>query len=388
MPYCIHMERVCISNPNPKVAVLYFGQLRLRNGFTMNFDSLKKAISSAGAFGESGSPFNVYAHCWYSPKCHQYDVSMWSKDCETGKVDHGIVDFVLNHYRPEKILIEEPKIFDRKSLHPETPLHGPCFNQYWGDKEVSNMISQMYSIQQVCRLVEDKYDIYVLSRFDVCVESIPDLKTLNRDAVAQSTDHIQIFFKEGRTLSIYRNLLEHVKTRVHPYLNAEILRSLPLADNGVPVTDCIRANIVRHTVMGPIFLDQLSKLYTPIIYVNSSGFAVRKIADDHFSLIKHNRSPTTHHWIGDHLPLGRQTVRFDIKFLDRIPDPTKIGLKTHNPDVLHNGWMERVKETDTWYPIEMELEIEHPLVLYVTLDEVQEHVDLEIRIIRRALPSF
>ncbi len=51
-----------------KIAVLYFGQLRIKNGFTCPLNAMKTQLGQ--------QPFDVYIHCWFDPDQRTYRNNM------------------------------------------------------------------------------------------------------------------------------------------------------------------------------------------------------------------------------------------------------------------------------------------------------------------------
>ncbi len=65
-------------------------------------------------------------------------------------------------FKPKKFLLEKQKVFDHSFQHYNFVPYGP-----WNTKDyLNNNYSRFYSIKKALELVDEQYDLVLLSRFD------------------------------------------------------------------------------------------------------------------------------------------------------------------------------------------------------------------------------
>lgn len=367
-----------------RVAVLFFGQLRLLDNYHTNFDSLKKFL---------GVPFDVFVHCWFSfQESSLFDVSLWARGDECGKIDQDSLPFMVEYYKPTKLLVEPPQQFQKDDFfHPKTSFVGPQSQGHrgWKDIDVSNMLSQVVSVSKVCNLVNiDNYDVFVLTRFDTYFEeSINIFELVLENQIHRMSDVVQIVGKE--TILSYRTLMETIKTTPFEWLNAEQVRACCLPQR-TRFLDDLRAKVVRSSQLKSLYIASLNERLPEndiYLYTTSSSLTMCKIAKNHFKIIKQrfpvNKQSLSYQWIGNLLKVNTPLkISFAVKFIDKLPDShnKSIGSKTHNPDRILNQWISDVQEVGVWYPVRLEVVLSNPLFIYLFLDNCPEALTFELKI--------
>ena len=121
---------------------------------------------------------DVYAHTWFKPG-YIFEPSTWNKLSPIAAHDTS-VQCIQESYSPVRFEYEDPKEFEfdpvlLKSSLAQYPLFGIPRNR-------SNILSQLYSIQRVAKMVEEsgvQYDFVIMARYDLIVLEFPDLNTLD-----------------------------------------------------------------------------------------------------------------------------------------------------------------------------------------------------------------
>lgn len=216
-----------------KIAVLFFGQLRIAPGNNLNYDSLIKFIKAKNPTVDT---IDIYSHCWFDSDAKNYDISPWVPH-SSSNVFSDIPNFILHKYKPIKILFEKPKTFCN-ILSDKYQSNG-CTR--WTDMQLSNMISQLYSVQSVCNLVPDNYDFYILTRYDLEYLDFPDLSTIKNTENTRESDLLEIF--GSNNLLAYRNLIDNLKYINKREIDAEYLRHHSLEKNEIKSTVII--NLIK-----------------------------------------------------------------------------------------------------------------------------------------------
>lgn len=352
-----------------KIAIMFFGQLRLNHGDADNYNSLISSIKND--LGDN-TQIDIYIHCWYSPLVTKYEVSSWSWCVETGEIDQNIIQYMLDIYKPLKCLIEKPKTFDKTSFNESTTfLQIMCMTP---EAFISNVISHMYSVQEVSKLVDQdqQYDYYILTRFDYKYKGTREgtkLCDMSNDELWQHTDFINIF-KNKNLLHEHKILLSYIKNNVLCSVNAEKIRDFLHDANKIQCKENLNGLITRKHDR-PLYVTNMLNDYKYTKIVNGS-LACEIEEGDIIKITKHeSRQIKDYQWIGKILSLGQNTVNFSIMFTDIIPIPTPFnmfGSKTHDPDFHHQDWLREVKETGKWYDIKLEVNLTHPLFIYLFCD--------------------
>lgn len=210
-----------------KTALLFFGQPRFI-GDNQIWNSIYDNII------EPYAP-DIYAHMWYKPGSYDYGISSWASEKGTQKtsVPSFAPAIFYDRYNPTKVLIETPRFF------PMTEVTGDLYDkrflgqsEFYSRENMSNIQSQLFSIEKVCNLVEEEYDWFFLIRYDGLVRGIPDLKKEHSNdqifipSGGDFNDLIQIFGQ--RDLWVMQRLYQEFDT---PYMIPKIIqKGLPIPE--------------------------------------------------------------------------------------------------------------------------------------------------------------
>ena len=154
-----------------KIALLFRGQPRFIEN-NISFLSHKKFILDKYST-------DVFIHTWWSKDGGEYDCAPWSGIQNCSIPSERAINILNNIYNPKNMLVEKPRKF---KIEDEYGL------EKWNKKfsettSMSNTFSQLYSVNQVCNLVEKedikKYNFLVLSRLDNNILNFPDLHQLD-----------------------------------------------------------------------------------------------------------------------------------------------------------------------------------------------------------------
>ena len=175
-----------------RIALLFFGQPRYLDN-PAPYAKHKKFFLDKDFYD-----VDVYCHTWWGEDTSEYDYSSWSK-IKSCPVDKNAIDKIETMYSPAKLIHEPPRKFafkdDTQALIDELVKNfkgrsGASlseFNHHWNknNSNYSNILSQLYSIEQVCKLCQnskEEYDFIVLSRLDNNIMEFPqDLRELDTD---------------------------------------------------------------------------------------------------------------------------------------------------------------------------------------------------------------
>jgi hypothetical protein len=167
-----------------KVALLLFGQPR-------NFSNMKVFESHKKFFIERYET-DIFCHCWKKTG-GGYSVSNWS-NAEMKKVtsQEDECDLVLSCYKPVSYKVEEQKDFQNIEMYK----NGPFGKFPWYERNLPNILSQLYSINKVSELFEEytsknekKYDMVVMVRYDLVVKEFPDISEFDKNFFWISDSH-------------------------------------------------------------------------------------------------------------------------------------------------------------------------------------------------------
>jgi hypothetical protein len=202
-----------------KVAVLFYGQPRFCNVLELVKNIQETIINN-------GHDVDVYSHCWFEPS-GSYTASTWTNMTSTTKmVPDNAIEVIRKEYKPVRMLIDKPQTF---TIDPEILafINDPA--KHWNhvgvpwNQNISNVLSQLKSVQNVSRLVDDSYDWYILARYDAIIKNFPDLNTCDpslfylNNVHHKMPDMIQLFSKKYLTWAqnvfddhkqVYTNLIE------------------------------------------------------------------------------------------------------------------------------------------------------------------------------------
>ena len=193
-----------------KVALCYHGIAKGYNfkngglpvGFSHEFDLIKKNLIE---FNKDCS-FDIFLHSW-------------SLDAK---------DEVVEKLKPQDFLFEKSKEFEKPSIEFYIKEKvKKIIGKGYEAQRINNIYSRWYSFKQVCDLVKksnQKYDLIIVTRFDMCLLSEFDLSKLKTEYF-YSGDWIT--FKEDN-----KEILEENWTKQKDYLNA-ISKGYPFDKEGL-----------------------------------------------------------------------------------------------------------------------------------------------------------
>jgi hypothetical protein len=158
-----------------KIALLLFGQPRnIENSLV--YESYKKWVISK-------YDTDVFAHVWYEPN-QVFKPSDWSK-LKDIECNPSTLNILQNSYNPVRMEDEIPKVFKLNEKY-RTSAKFTKFH-YFNDHNISNIISQLYSIDRVCEIYKkycnetgNNYDFIILGRYDLIIESFPNIIDLDK----------------------------------------------------------------------------------------------------------------------------------------------------------------------------------------------------------------
>jgi hypothetical protein len=158
-----------------KVALCFYGQPRYVNNTSVP-ESYEKY------FNRPDYEVTTFGHCWYSQDA-VYKSTSWMQSHEDYVVDPNTINTLQSYYNFDKFLVERPKTF--RFLNDEIRENYKKINHSINFNELreNNILSHLYSIEAVTRLVPETFDFYVLCRYDTVITDIPDLTKANPDRV-------------------------------------------------------------------------------------------------------------------------------------------------------------------------------------------------------------
>jgi len=201
-----------------KIALLLFGQLRwINNPYTTN--SHHEAIINLYDTDVFGSFWNPENSDTLSQSGHI--------DPKTGKpftVSPSVresTDKIQQLYKFKNIKFSDPMKFEfadtlyEKSISrkwPEIYIDG----WFQWPNAFNNILSQLYSIQSVCRLLEEEsnnYDMIIISRPDICIWQYPNLNYLDKSKFYLSSHHTKFpdlqFIFSPKYLKAFSNVFDN-----------------------------------------------------------------------------------------------------------------------------------------------------------------------------------
>lgn len=116
---------------------------------------------------------DVFLHAWIDSSTTYQSVSEHSTRFTSGYCPINAAELLLSTYKPRSYKFEPPRTF---SARPDGVLAS------FRNPNISNILSQLYSIEQVATLVKESdvnsYDLIIVTRFDMVFE-FPDLESLD-----------------------------------------------------------------------------------------------------------------------------------------------------------------------------------------------------------------
>lgn len=191
-----------------KIAILLSGQPR---NYSNGYEELKKSYLDR-------YDCDVYLHTW---KGGNFEATQFFNDRpkQVYKYNESYLNNIEQIFKPAKHKFEEPIVFDDKNIV------DPLWRQ-----PLQNSKSMWYSISETYDLIEDEYDFYVRSRFDIRYEnSTLDLEKLDpnklhiwnwdTDVRVKERGYYDVFAIGNKTnMGIYSS----VYSKIDWYLNYDI----------------------------------------------------------------------------------------------------------------------------------------------------------------------
>jgi hypothetical protein len=188
-----------------KVAILLSGQPR---NYHLGYNELKKLYLEK-------YDCDVYTHTW---KGGDFEATQFFKDKpkQVYKYNEGYLNDIVKIFNPTKYLFEKSIVFDDKNIV------DPIWRQ-----PLQNSKSMWYSVSKTYDLIENEYDVYIRSRFDLRYEpSTLDLESLdmnklhvwnwNTDERVKHRGYYDVFAIGNKTnMGIYSSLY----SKIDWYLN-------------------------------------------------------------------------------------------------------------------------------------------------------------------------
>ena len=168
-----------------KVALCFYGQPRFVDRKEVQDSYHENIISKYDT--------DVLCHAWHD-KEEQYEFSSWS-----GLTHHNVpknaLEIITSAYKPTLLIHDTPITFkfDPEVLEFIDENFGR--NQNWNERNYSNLISQLWSIQRISdylylRMVRGaNYDWVILARYDTTLHHFPDLNTLDNSKLYIPDNH-------------------------------------------------------------------------------------------------------------------------------------------------------------------------------------------------------
>lgn len=159
-----------------KVAVLFRGQPRFVKN-KVAYDSHKKFIFD-------NYDTDVFIHTWWAEDIQDYDTSTWA-NIPVCKPESDVVEFIKSLYKPKKIEVEKPIIFqdDLDLIRDISERFKNETTEKW--RNIPNFKSQLYSLEKVGNLLRQtnyiEYDWIVVSRLDNFITKFPNLHNLDKN---------------------------------------------------------------------------------------------------------------------------------------------------------------------------------------------------------------
>lgn len=155
-----------------RVALLLYGQPRFVDD-NIAFESHKEAFLDK-------YPVDTYCHMWYNENGDYGEISSWTTKF---RVPIDAPEIVKRNYNPISMIVEKPYSRDIPEKI-ETIFRENYKNHFlYAPQNFPNMISQLRTIERVCELAPKTYDLYILTRYDVIISSVPPLDKLRKDRI-------------------------------------------------------------------------------------------------------------------------------------------------------------------------------------------------------------
>lgn len=358
-----------------RAAILFYGQARIKLDDSVSSCSSIEKIRRANPTVK----FDIYMHLWRN---------------STRLLEDRTHEFIMKHYQPLQLTFEEQKCFhpSRQYLHKNTKLD-------FIENEISQMISQLYSVSRVCRMAShQEYDFFILLRTDCeiygdCDNSLV-LSSLNKDILYFSFDFVQVFSK--RVLDIYCDLMTTLKNNAIELdlPSIELVRIYPVIVAGIEIKEIPHfSSIIRYTSRGGMFINDINIFLENRSYIGPSGVYTRMISGNLLCRFPVKETFDDKNWIAIDVPNDGESymITFMVKFVNFIPEEGDyIRSISHNP-VKNYHWSKRVNKENQWYTVTLKDRItaeNNPLYIVCldncerTTSKILEMYLSEIRLLR------
>lgn len=196
-----------------KVAYCLYGQPRdYKTGFkyVQEFMNKNKDVT-----------FDFYFHTWKIPTNEFYEVSPWVQYSPSVlKQDENMEENLLNLYHPVRHMFENKIKFDTEPF--KTTLAFQNMIQPKQKTNIHNVLSQMHSRMQVCKLFVEEgrtYDYVITSRFDYCNPILIDLSNVNIRKTYVSSMHVPRHILPDRFMMFPVEIYKSVFTDIYSVFN-------------------------------------------------------------------------------------------------------------------------------------------------------------------------
>jgi hypothetical protein len=167
-----------------KVALAFFGQPRFVENQEIIQTYKENIIDKYNT--------DVFSHTWWDDDFSFFNYSSWSNIASTSPIPKNAIEVILKYYKPVVLEKETPRsfLFSTEALKfLDTKFTGKHPNgDHWNHKNYSNILSQLYSISKVSKIVRSysdsnnvNYDWVILARYDTVLINFPDLTSLNNE---------------------------------------------------------------------------------------------------------------------------------------------------------------------------------------------------------------
>jgi len=172
---------------------------------------------------------DVFSFIWFDKNIKNFEVSTWSTIKDSCCVDNNTLEKINNKYNPKVLKFKSPKFFkfgkNIWNIIQHRFGHELVTNPHWNEKNFSNIISQLYSIEQTANILKSyikendmKYDFIIYSRYDNQLIDFPDLENLSSDYFYLSNHHNEfpdLMFVAGqkflKAFKYYSSIIEAVQ---------------------------------------------------------------------------------------------------------------------------------------------------------------------------------
>lgn len=359
-----------------KVGILYYGQMR----FTDQYDFALSSIKEYCKRHCDTHSFDVYIHSWLPGTETEEAVSPSAtfRLMAESKVDS---DEIVQKYSPLTAFIIEPQ----KHFVATDWLHLITVQRTARSVSIRKTISQLYSINQVCNLVEhpEDYDSFILIRTDLVMDfwDFPLLDTLDSGTLWEVQDWINVF--KPKVLMQYKQLMKYVKETpmTDEWVCAESLRVSILKISNItrkslqPLSSLIRRDYNFAAIVGVVPRDISDSYIT-----RGSNVSHRQLSSGNLVCrFQPKKSYQEFQWIGIYPKVsGVFRISFKVRFI-KAGSNIIARFKCHSPDKISENWIDPQKPVGEWYTLTSPLitVANNPFIL-LFLDDIVDHDEVVV----------